>query len=83
MTGPSPLSVRYRLTLLHHIVQLNEAGKLALPGMDQGRPSDAMFRAFAKVPMEARPPNVDQESLPFDTGELIRLNEEEGLQPLG
>jgi hypothetical protein len=51
--------------------------------MDQGRPSDAMFRAFAKVPMEARPPNVDQESLPFDTGELIRLNEEEGLQPLG
>jgi hypothetical protein len=48
----------YRLTLLAHTVQLSAAGKLA--GMHEGKPSDAVFKAFATVPMKLLAPNVEQ-----------------------
>jgi hypothetical protein len=62
----------YRITLLDHVMKSSEAGNLVLPGKEQGKPSDAIFRAFAEVPMKFLSPNVEHHSLPFDMEELIQ-----------
>jgi hypothetical protein len=54
-------SVNYRGTLLIHMIQL---------GAVKDQPSDAIFKAFAKVPMKVMSPDVDHESLAFDMEEL-------------
>lgn len=65
----------YRIALLDHAMKLSEPGKACLPGMHDGKPSDAVFKAFATVPMKLFAPNVEHESLPFDMEELIQLIE--------
>ena len=53
-------SLFYRFALLAHTMQLSAAGKLA--GMHEGKPSDAVFKAFATVPLKLLAP---QRGTPF------------------
>jgi hypothetical protein len=47
-----------------------------------GEPSDAIFKAFAKVPMKVMAPNVEHDdSLPFDLDELTQMIEKEIASP--
>jgi hypothetical protein len=69
------LSANFRGTMISHVIRYVQSGELELPGIDQGKPSDAVFEAFAKVPMKVIPPNVEHDSPPFDMEELIQLIE--------
>jgi hypothetical protein len=70
-------SVIFRGTMLFHTIQFNKDGKLELPGIIDGKPSEAVVRAFARVPMKVMAPNVEYEVPPFDMDELIQLIEKE------
>jgi hypothetical protein len=66
-------SFNYRGAVLIQMVLLSQAGQLVVPGMENGKPSDALFKAISKVPMKA-----DGKSFPpFDMKELVQLIEEE------
>jgi hypothetical protein len=73
----SAYCINFRGTKLFQAIQFTRAGELALPGMENGNPSDAIFRAFTAVPMKVMPPNVELDAPPFDMKELIQLIEEE------
>jgi hypothetical protein len=75
ISGP----VWYRLAQFEIMRQMiNEAKGRVLPGMQDGKPTDAVFKAFAIVPMSGMcrgdPPH---EWPPFDVDELFRLIEKE------
>ncbi len=63
-------SVRLRMTLLHYAAE-----ELGLPDVASNKPSDAVFKAIAKIPVKVMALNYD--SLPCDMDELLRLIEEE------
>jgi len=75
-------SVDYRNFVLTQMIQFSQldlaeltklglAGMKALPVVDNSKPSDAMLKAIAKVPMES------SKFPPFDMEELTRLIKEE------
>lgn len=77
-------NVSYRNAVLIQMVQLSQmdlgvltaiglAGMKVLPGLDNGKPSDAMLKAIAKIKI---PMNANTFP-PFDMEELARLIEEE------
>jgi hypothetical protein len=70
-------AVWYRLSMLEMLKHLNEAGGPTLPGMNDSKPSDALFKAFAIVPMTALGPGGRREGFPFDMDELTRLVKKE------
>lgn len=76
-------NVSYRNAVLIQMVQLSQmdlgelttiglAGMKVLPGLDNGKPSDAMLKAIAKIPMKANT------FPPFDMEKLTRLIESGG-----
>jgi hypothetical protein len=44
--------------------------------LDHGKPSDAVFKAVAKIPVKATPDSPNHAFFPCDTDELLRLIEE-------
>jgi len=70
------LSSNYRGAVLIQMIQLHRTGMMELPGMNDGKPSEALFKAIAKVPMKKN------QFPPFDADDLIQLIEkEEGRTP--
>jgi hypothetical protein len=76
-------NVNYRNAVLIQMIYLSEmglaeltklglAGMKVLPGVDNGKPSDAMLKAIAKIPMKA-----ENRFPPFDMEELRSLIEKE------
>jgi hypothetical protein len=54
------------------MVLLSQVGELVIPGIENGKPSDALFEAIARVPMR-----VEGKFPPFEMEELKQLIEEE------
>ena len=63
-------AVHFRMELL------DESAKLGLIEMDHGKPSGAVFKAAAKVPVKVTP-NLEYDSLPCEKDEFLRRIEEE------
>jgi hypothetical protein len=55
----------------------SEAAGTSLHWLQEGKPSDAVFKALAVLPMTGLPPGVVRESPLFDVEELIRLIQKE------
>jgi hypothetical protein len=76
--GADAEAVRHRISLLGMVVR--HANELELqevlaPFLNDGEPSDAMFRAMAEVPMEGVQEGEIYHGFPFDFSEfLVRLN---------
>ena len=62
------------LEMLRHI---SKATGTSLPWLQEGKPSDCVFKALAVLPMIGLPPGVVRESPSFDVDELIRLIQKE------
>jgi hypothetical protein len=62
----------YRGAVLIHMVLLGQDGRLVVRGMENGKPSDTLFKAISKVPMKPK-----NKFPPFDMNELIQLIEKE------
>ena len=79
---PNLFAICYRLTQLNRLRQFRKAKRQPLPGMKRGKPTDAIFKAFAFVPIAGRefsdPPRRDW---PFDVDELVRLIQKESGEP--
>lgn len=67
-------AVWYRVSMLGLLQMMSkEAGEPALSGLTGGKPSDAVFKALAIVPMTGMNPGVVRDGPPFDPDELVRL----------
>jgi hypothetical protein len=55
----------------------SEPGGPTLPGLTDGKPGDAVFKALSIVPMTGMQPGIVREGHPFDMEELIRLIQKE------
>jgi hypothetical protein len=63
---------------------INEAEGRISPGMQNGKPTDAVFKAFAIVPMSGlRHGDPPHEWPPFDVDELFRLIQKEEVPNVG
>jgi hypothetical protein len=70
-------AVWYRVSMLGLLQMMGkEAGEPALSGLTDDKPSDAVFRALATLPMTGMNPGVTHDGLPFDPAELVRLIKE-------
>jgi hypothetical protein len=65
------------LTGVAVLASLSEDEGPTLPGLTDGKPGDAVFKALAVLPITGLPPGVVRESPSFDVGELIRLIKKE------
>jgi hypothetical protein len=63
----------YRLSVFSVLQQMSKAGALPLPWLSDGKPSEAVFRALAVVPMRGIAVGKPTNSLPFDIEEFSRL----------
>jgi hypothetical protein len=72
--APSAWCRLYVLALLQHIKKI---GGLELPWLSDGKPSRAVFRALAIVPMTGVPVGKPTNRLPVDLDELFRLIQRE------
>jgi hypothetical protein len=70
--GANVGAVVYRCSTLEVLQRMSKVGGPALPGVKDGQPTDALFKAFAVVPMNGLgdEPRV---GFPCDWEELIRL----------
>src|SRR5271169_3038633 len=70
--GANVGAVWYRCSTLEVLQGMSKVGGPALPGMKDGQPTDALFKAFAVVPITGLgdEPHV---GFPCDWKELIRL----------
>jgi hypothetical protein len=64
-------AVHFRVKLLRYIFS-----ELGLPEVDNGKPSDAIVKAVARMPVKVTP-NLEYDGLPCDLDELLRLIEKE------
>ena len=70
-------AVWYRVSMIGLLQMMSkEAGEPALSGLTDGKPSDAVFKALATLPMTGMNPGVAHDGLPFDPEELVRLIKE-------
>lgn len=53
--------------------RMSKVGGPTLPGMKDDKPTDALFRAFAVVPMTGRRTDGPRVGFPVDMEKLIRL----------
>jgi hypothetical protein len=70
------VSAWYRLSILA-LLQHMKMGGLELPWLSDGKPSRAVFRALAIVPMTSIPVGKPTNQLPVDLDELVRLIQKE------
>jgi hypothetical protein len=73
--GANIPAVGYRAALIWMMTQF-EPEKIA-PFLQNGQPTDGVFRAAAKVPMEWMGAGIVRQGLPFDPNEFVRLCGEE------
>ena len=78
-------AVWHRLIQFDKLYQSRKTKRKTLPGMKRGKPTDAIFRAFAVVPITGRdygdpPPHKWP---PFDVDELFRLIQREEVPNVG
>ena len=76
--GANVAAVWYRSSMLAVLQHLSDAGGPALPGIQEGKPSDAFFKALAIVPMTGMQPGAPpRKGFPFDLQELVSLIQKE------
>jgi hypothetical protein len=71
------VSVWYRLSIFAVLQLMSKTGGLQLPWLTDGKPSQAVFAAFAKVSMTALAVGKPTNQLPVDLDELARLIQKE------
>jgi hypothetical protein len=75
-SGSDAHTVWYRISWLHLLRHLNEAGRIDFPWMRDGKPEEAVFKALATIPMTGVISKVMRDGFPFDVEELRRLIQE-------
>jgi hypothetical protein len=70
-------TVSYRLGILARVQRVPEVAKFLARWIHGGKPDDALFRAFALVPLRGYHPNLREKRLPFDAAELEGLLRED------
>jgi hypothetical protein len=71
------VSAWYRLSILAILQYLKRTGGLELRWLSDGKPSQAVFKALAIVPMTSIPVGKPTSQLPVDLDELARLIQKE------
>jgi|SRR5215472_6549814 len=69
--GADVQAVYYRSSLVWFMTQI--APEQLVRFMQDGQPSDAVFRAAAKVPAEWMGVGIPRQGMPFDVNEFLRL----------
>jgi hypothetical protein len=75
--GADVRAVFLRVSMLRMLQMLSGSGTLISPWLHDGKPDDAVFKAFATVPMLGLQVGTPRQGFPFDVEELIKLIKKE------
>jgi hypothetical protein len=73
--GANIPAVGYRTTLIWMMTEF--AGEQIAPFLQNGKPTNGVFRAAAKIPLEWMGVGIVRQGPPFDVNEFVRLCGEE------
>jgi hypothetical protein len=71
--GADVQAVWYRLGMLTLLETMTNDGGRIVPGLTDGKPTDAVFKVLATAPMTGMQIGAPRHGPPFDTEELIKL----------